>query len=75
MFYLIWSTFGSFWHHVDVSGLIVIHGYFTLYAEHSVGCSFTCDGLTPSSTKYRSTLEIPTKKKKDQQMNQEVVEG
>lgn len=29
-FYLIWSTFGSLWHHVDVSGLIVVHGYFTL---------------------------------------------
>lgn len=70
IFYLIWSTSGSLWHHVDVSGLIVVHGQFTLGAEHSVGRSFTCDGLASSATEYRSTLQIPTKK---EQNDQEVV--
>lgn len=62
-FYLIWSTFGSFWHHVHVSGLIVIHSYFTVKAEQRVWRPFTCDGLSPSPAKYGSTLYIPRKEK------------
>lgn len=61
-FYLIWSTSGSFWHHVDISGFIVIHCQLTLGTRQVVGCPFTTDGLAPSDAEYRAALKIPTNK-------------